>query len=197
MITVVGDFVNSQPSEVYPFAEAFSELKARYGVYGVLGNHDYYSRDVDTVARNVNECGIKLLVNDRVALEKDNKKLYLLGADDVGNSERAGQSFDRMLKGIDESIPKILLCHRPYFFDQSARRGIALTLSGHTHGGQIVFARIGNDIISLARLASPYVAGLYSIESSRMYVSRGVGTVGVPVRLNCPPEITKITLVKA
>src|SRR5205823_5243254 len=89
MIAVVGDFVNSRVDEVYPFAEAFSELKARDGVYGVLGNHDYYSRDVETVARNVNECGIKLLINDRVTLERQHKKLYLLGADDVGSGARA------------------------------------------------------------------------------------------------------------
>jgi predicted MPP superfamily phosphohydrolase len=197
VIAVVGDFVNSQVEEVYPFAEAFSELKAPYGVYGVLGNHDYYSRDVDTVAKHVDECGIRLLVNSQLTIEKNNKKLHLLGADDTGNTVKAGRSFDAMLKRVDVENTKILLCHRPYFFQQAADRNIDLTLSGHTHGGQIVFARVGNEIVSFARVASPYVAGLYTINSSHMYVSRGIGTVGVPVRINCPPEITKITLVKA
>jgi predicted MPP superfamily phosphohydrolase len=197
MIAVVGDFVNSQVDEVYPFAEAFADLAAPYGVFGVLGNHDYYSRDVDTVARLVNDCGIRLLVNSRTAIRKNNSVLNLLGADDTGNAPKAAASFDRMLTGIDGQQPTVLLCHRPYFFQQAADRNIGLTLSGHTHGGQIVFAKVGDEIVSLARVASPYVAGLYSIGSSRMYVSRGIGTVGVPVRINCPPEITKIVLTRS
>ncbi len=197
IITVVGDFVNSQADEVYPFAEAFSELKSPYGVYGVLGNHDYYTRNVDVVAKQVDECGIRLLVNERLYLEKDSQKLWILGVDDVGNTTKADQLIDKLAHGISEATPKLLLCHRPYYFEQAANRNINLTLSGHTHGGQIVFAKLGKDIYSFARIASPYVAGMYTIGSSHMYVSRGIGTVGVPVRINCPPEITKITLVKA
>jgi predicted MPP superfamily phosphohydrolase len=195
-IVVTGDFVNSMVEEVYPFAEAFSELRAPLGVYGVLGNHDYYTRNVDAVARAVNDAGIRLLVNERVSLQKENETLHLAGVDDTGSHERAAQWFDKASRGAGEGAPKILLCHRPYYFEEAARRKFDLTLSGHTHGGQIVFARIGNDIIAPARMASPYVAGLYSIGRSRMYVSRGIGTVGIPVRINCPPEITKITLVK-
>lgn len=196
-IAVTGDFVNSMVEEVYPFAEAFSGLRAPHGVYGVLGNHDYYTRNVDAVAREVNDCGIRLLLNERVLIQKGKGMLFLLGADDTGNRDRAGQWFDRAGLGAGEGIPKILMCHRPYHFEQAARRKIDLTLSGHTHGGQVVLARIGTDVIAPARVASPYVAGLYSIGSSRMYVSRGIGTVGIPVRINCPPEITKITLVRS
>lgn len=194
-VAVTGDFVNSMVDEVYPFAEAFSRLRAPQGVYGVLGNHDYYTRDVDAVAREVVDCGIRLLLNERVTIRRGNAVLHLLGVDDTGSHERAGQWFDRALRGADEGAPKVLLCHRPYYFQQAADRKIDLTLSGHTHGGQIVLARIGGDVIAPARVASPYVAGLYSIGSSRMYVSRGIGTVGIPVRINCPPEITRITLV--
>ncbi|MBI4547340.1 MAG: metallophosphoesterase [Ignavibacteriae bacterium] len=197
LIAVPGDFVNSSVDEVYPFAEAFSVLKAPYGVYGVLGNHDYYTRKVDIVAKYVDECGILLLRNDRVEIQKENQMLDLVGVDDVGSNRRAEQLFDTSLAGTDHKTPKILLCHRPYFFEQAAKRNIALTLSGHTHGGQIVFAHVGNDIIAPARVISPYVAGLYSLGDSHMYVSRGIGTVGVPIRINCPPEITKITLIKA
>lgn len=196
-IAVTGDFVNSMVDEVYPFAEAFSGLRAPHGVYGVLGNHDYYTRNVDAVAREVDGCGIRLLMNERVLIQKGKGTLFLLGVDDTGNRERAGQWFDRAGAGAGEGIPKILMCHRPYQFEQAARRGIDLTLSGHTHGGQVVLARIGTDVIAPARVASPYVAGLYSIGTSRMYVSRGIGTVGIPVRINCPPEITKITLVRS
>jgi predicted MPP superfamily phosphohydrolase len=195
-IIIAGDFVNSMAEEVYPFAEAFSELKAPFGVYGVLGNHDYYTRNVELVAREVVAGGIKLLVNDRVDFQKGGAKIHLMGVDDTGNRRRAAQLFDQVARGTFEGTPKILMCHRPYYFEEAARRSFDLTLAGHTHGGQIVLARIGNEVIAPARMASPYVAGLYSIGSSRMYVSRGIGTVGIPVRINCPPEITKIRLVR-
>jgi hypothetical protein len=194
---VTGDFVNSMLDEVYPFAEAFSELKAPYGVYGVLGNHDFFTRAVDKVAREVDDCGVKLLRDQRMDITRNGQKIYLLGVDDVGSPRHAAGRFDLTLRGADLSIPKIMLCHRPYFFPQAAERNIDLTLSGHTHGGQIVLARIGNEVLAPARIASHYVAGLYKIDSAQMYVSRGIGTVGIPIRINCPPEITKITLAKA
>ena len=195
-VIIAGDFVNSMAEEVYPFAEAFSDLQAPFGVYGVLGNHDYYTRNVDLVAREVAAGGIRLLVNEHVDLRKGNAKIHLLGVDDVGNRRRAAQLFDQAARGTFEGTPKILMCHRPYYFEEAADRSIDLSLTGHTHGGQIVLARIGNEVIAPARMASPYVAGLYSIGSSRMYVSRGIGTVGIPVRINCPPEITRIRLIK-
>jgi len=197
LIAVTGDFVNSMVEEVYPFAEAFSVLTAPCGVFGVLGNHDYFTRNVDVVAKEVTSCGIKLLRNSRIGIEKNGTTLHLLGLDDLGNGQRAKKLIDKAVAGIEGKALTILMCHRPYFFPQAAERNIGLMLSGHTHGGQIVFARIGNDIIAPARMVSPYVAGLYSIETSHMYVSRGIGTVGVPIRLNCPPEITRITLTKA
>jgi len=196
LIAVTGDFVNSQVEEVYPLAEAFERLRAPHGVYGVLGNHDYYSRNVEEVAKRVNECGIRLLVNEQVRIEKDGNSLYLLGSDDIGTYARAEQAFDRAAAGIGSGAPKVLMCHRPYFFETAEKRGIDLILAGHTHGGQIVFARFDDEVFAPARFASKYVAGLYTIGNSRMYVSRGIGTVGVPVRLNCPPEITKITLTR-
>jgi hypothetical protein len=94
-------------------------------------------------------------------------------------------------------IPRVLLCHRPYFLQQAARRKIDLVLSGHTHGGQLVFGRWGETVIAPASLASRYVWGKYRIGNTHMYVSRGIGTVGIPIRINCPPEVTKITLVRS
>jgi predicted MPP superfamily phosphohydrolase len=196
MIAVTGDFVNSSLDEVYPFAEAFSELRATGGIYGVLGNHDFYTRRVEQVARVVNDCGIQLLRNDRVRLDRNGAVLHILGVDDVGHPARARELLDGVVAGLPSNAATVLLCHRPYFFEDAAARNISLTLSGHTHGGQIVLGRLGDRYFAPARMASPYVAGHYSIGSSNMYVSRGVGTVGVPVRINCPPEITKITLVR-
>lgn len=195
-IVVTGDFVNSMYDEVFPFAEAFSRLRAPHGVYGVLGNHDYYTRNVEGVAREVNSAGIKLLRNERVEIENRGRRLQLLGIDDVGTPRRAALLMDRTMAGAEPGDPRILLCHRPYFFPEAAARNIALTLSGHTHGGQVVFLKLGNDVIAPARIASPYVAGMYTLGRAQMYVSRGLGTVGIPIRINCPPEVTKLVLTR-
>ncbi len=197
LILVTGDFVTMQLDEVYPFAEAFSNLKAKHGVYGCLGNHDFYTRQVAKVADEVNACGITLLRNNSVKIEKDGSQLYLLGVDDIGTNNQADFAITQAMRNIDQDASKILMCHRPYFFEKAKEKGIDVTFSGHTHGGQVVFFRSSNNVISPARMASPYVAGLYTLGDSKLYVNRGLGTVGIPVRLNCPPEITKVTLASA
>jgi predicted MPP superfamily phosphohydrolase len=207
MAVVVGDFVNSKLHEVYPFAESFSALHAPLGVYGVTGNHDYYTGRIEEVAREVEQCGIRLIRNGNLTVEHNGEKLWLLGMDDddiydvkpyleTGRSERG--TIEKMLHGIPDGAPKLFLCHKPYPFEEYNQLGIDLMLSGHTHGGQVVIAQLDNVNLSFASLASHYIAGLYRARSNRraqLYVSRGVGTVGLPLRLNCPPEITHIVLV--
>jgi len=197
MIAVTGDFVNSMTEEVYPFVEAFSTLKAPYGVYGVMGNHDFFAQDPELVAREIDGAGIKLLRDDKVIIEKDGGQFYLVGVDDMGRAPKALERIDSALGYAPLGIPRILLCHRPYFLAQAAARKMNLVLSGHTHGGQIVLGHIGESVIAPASVASPYIWGKYELNGTHMYVSRGIGTVGIPVRINCPPEITKITLVPA
>ncbi len=194
LIVVPGDFVNSQTEEVYPFAEAFSALHAPCGVYGVMGNHDFYAPDPDRVAREVDGCGVRLLRNDSTILAKNGAQIALLGIDDVGRPDRAASHIENASRGIRDGLVRILLCHRPYFLDEAASAGMDVVLSGHTHGGQIVLGHIGGVALTPAALASPYVWGKYSRGRTQMYVSRGIGTVGLPMRINCPPEITKITL---
>ena len=207
MIFLVGDFVNSKVAEVYPMAEAFSGLTAPLGVYGVTGNHDYYSRDIETIAREVSQAGVRLLRDENLAIEKGGEKLWLMGMDDdhiydinsyleTGKTERG--SIENMLKGIPDGAPRVFLCHKPYPFEEYSKLGIDVMVSGHTHGGQVVLAPLDNVNLSFASLASRYLAGLYRSRTNRqsqLYVTRGIGTVGVPIRLNCPPEVTHITLV--
>ncbi|MEP7219353.1 MAG: metallophosphoesterase [Bacteroidota bacterium] len=204
---VVGDFVNSKLVEVYPFAESFAALKAPLGVYGVTGNHDYYTNDIERVVKEVEQCGIRVLRNENLTIEKNGEKLWLLGMDDTdiydvksyletGKSPRG--TIENILRGIPNGAPKLFLCHKPYPFEEFSQLGMDVMLSGHTHGGQVVIGQLDNVNLSFASLASNYVAGLYRAQSNRrsqLYVSRGVGTVGLPLRLNCPPEITHITLV--
>ncbi|MFN0158208.1 MAG: metallophosphoesterase [Bacteroidota bacterium] len=194
MILVTGDFVNSMVEEVYPFAEAFSQLSAAHGVYGVLGNHDFFTRNVDLIAREIDDCGLKLLRNDKVMIEKNGEQFYLLGVDDIGRPERATEAIEAALAHTKDGISTILMCHRPYFLRQASEKNIDLVLSGHTHGGQVSLGTFGETIIAPASLASPYVWGKYRIKDTHMYVNRGIGTVGLPIRINCPPEITVVRL---
>ncbi|HTY58641.1 MAG TPA: metallophosphoesterase, partial [Bacteroidota bacterium] len=194
LIVVPGDFVNSQTEEVYPFAESFSALHAPSGVYGVMGNHDFYAPDPERVAREVDGCGVRLLRNDSVIIQKNGARLALIGIDDVGRSDRALAHMQSASRGVPDGLPRVLLCHRPYFVDEAASTGMDVVLSGHTHGGQIVLGHIGGVTITPAALASPYIWGKYSRGRTQMYVSRGIGTVGLPMRINCSPEITRITL---
>lgn len=194
LVVVTGDFVNSQTEEVYPFAEAFSELKAPFGVFGCLGNHDFFADNVEKVAQEVNDCGVKLLRNDVLQIFKEDSFFNLIGVDDIGRGVEPEVYIGKAVSSIKNEQPRILLCHKPYFMETYNNFSIDLTLSGHTHGGQIVFARIGNTVIAPATLFSKYVAGLYTQKNTQLYVNKGLGSVGLPFRINCPPEITKITL---
>jgi hypothetical protein len=196
MIVIPGDFVNSMTEEVYPFAESFSALHAPFGVYGVMGNHDYFAQDPARVAREVDGCGVKILLNDNVLLRRNGSMLTLAGLDDVGRGDKAQEFMESALRNSPPGVPRILLCHRPYFMKEAVRNGVDLMLSGHTHGGQVVFGKIGDVTITPARLVSPYVWGEYRLGPTQMFVSRGIGTVGIPMRINCPPEIAIITLTR-
>ncbi len=203
-IVIPGDFVTSEVEEVNPFAEAMSELRAPYGVYACTGNHDYYA-GVDRVCRGVEQAGIKVLRNENTRFTLDGQSLYMIGVDDDDSKTvtqyvegKPAPHIEAAWQGIPENAASILLCHKPYKFEDFARTNVGLVLSGHTHGGQIVLARFGRTAIAFSTLASEYVSGLYlpqdSNSKTQMYVSRGIGVVGVPFRLNCPPEITQVTL---
>lgn len=209
LILIPGDLTNSQRDEVYPFTKAFRNLKAKYGVYATLGNHDYF-HDAEYVAKAViNETPIKLMRNENKILEINNQKLLLMGMDDTRTSGAkydpiVYKYFDKTVTDAKEnlrrnnlafdSVPKILVYHKPYFFNDFSKEKIDLTVSGHTHGGQIVFAKFGGLNLSMATFVSDYLDGLYKNGNSSMYVSRGIGTVFLPLRLNCRPEITILTL---
>ena len=194
IVVIAGDLVNGNVDEVYPFAEAFSRLSAPMGVYGVLGNHDYYSRQPDKIAQVATEAGVRILRNESLVLKKGGSGIRIAGVDDAGTNQVAAQKMELALKGEEDRLPTVLVCHRPYFFEEAAARDVGLVLSGHTHGGQVVFGRMGGTTMTPAALYSPYVWGLYRKDQSQMYVSRGIGTVGVPIRINCPPELTRIVL---
>lgn len=203
LILIPGDLTNSLKSEIHPFTKAFRDLKAKYGVYGTLGNHDYFN-DYEYIYKVLaNESPLKMLRNESAFVNVKGKEICLMGLEDIPDSGvKKNQVIVTYLNETIEktdkryiSVPKILLCHKPYVFNSILDKKIDLVLSGHTHGGQIVFARFGNLNLSIAASISSYIGGLYLEGESAMYVSRGIGTVGFPMRLNCPPEITQIRLV--
>ena len=203
LILIPGDMTNSQKTEVIPFTKAFRDLKSKYGIYGTLGNHDYFN-DANYIADAIiNESPVRMLRNNSATVEIKGKFINILGIEDTRDSGVNNNAL--LVKYADEALntlninhtanPNILLCHKPYVFDDLSQKGFDLILSGHTHGGQIVFAKFAGVNLSIAATVNKYIDGLYRSGDSQMYVSRGIGTVGLPIRLNCPPEITKITLV--
>lgn len=209
LIVIPGDLTNSSKDEIYPFVNSFKNLEAKYGIYATLGNHDYFS-DADFIAKTVtDETPFKMLRNNSDIISINGENLFIIGSEDTRSSgERENEvileyisiaentAIDKAnLKKINyQNSPKILLCHKPYIFDSLNNSGIDLVLSGHTHGGQVIFASVGDYSLSFAGLVNKYVSGLYINGNKQLFISRGIGTVGLPIRINCPPEITVLTL---
>lgn len=209
LLLLPGDFINNRTEEVYPCAEALAGLDAPLGVWAVTGNHDYFSRQIEHVCQEVEQCGVRFLRNANTTIERKGSRLSLLGIDDpfsnsVGKYIADGWTYEKgiesMLSQLHAESFKLLLCHRPYRFEEFAHIGIDCMIAGHTHGGQIVLADFGGWNLSFSSFASPFIAGRYQSKQkkdSQLYVTRGVGSVGIPLRVNCPPEITKISLRRA
>jgi uncharacterized protein len=208
LIFIPGDITNSRKNESHPFAYAFRDLKAKYGIYGTMGNHDYFS-DVNYIADVLkNESPINVLRNDFSHVKIKGKDLIIAGTEDTRDS---GNGSNHVLvdyinntvnkskeylktNSLPEDVPRLLLVHKPYMFDQVGDVDFSMMFSGHTHGGQVVIFKYADLNISFAATVNKYISGLYNSNGRYLYVSRGLGTVGLPIRLNCPPEITKITL---
>jgi len=190
LIAVTGDLVDGAVERLAAEVEPLGGLESRHGTFFVTGNHDYFSR-VDPWLAKVRELGWRVLRNERVTIRGSDGAFDLAGVDDR-LARRFGADPDgelgRALDGRDPTRPVVLLAHNPNEFDAAAERGVDLQLSGHTHGGQMW------PFGYLVRLATPYVAGLFRRGSSLLYVSRGTGFWGPPMRLFHPAEITEITV---
>ncbi len=194
VVLLPGDFVQHRNEEIEPVCDAFAKLEARHGVFGSTGNHDYFA-DADYISKELEHAGVRMLRNEHVLIEMKGRELALVGLDDIGRGREFEPLFRRAVEGLDARLPNIVLCHKPYYFEDASAYGAGLMVSGHTHGGQIVLARIFGAVVTPASLISGYVEGLYHLDGTQLYVTRGIGTVGIPVRINCPPEITVLTLV--
>jgi predicted MPP superfamily phosphohydrolase len=190
LIAVTGDLVDGSEPQLRDEVAPLADLDAPHGVWFVTGNHDYYSGAEAWVER-VRSLGWHPLRNERVSIGGDDGAFDLAGVEDhhaAWVDPNRSEDLDAALEGRDPARPVVLLAHDPSTFKRASSLSIDLQLSGHTHGGQIWPFRY------LVRLAVPFVSGLYERNASRLYVSRGTGFWGPPMRLLTPAEITQHVL---
>jgi uncharacterized protein len=196
LIVLTGDFVSvpyfgnraKAASAAEPCAQLLRQMKAPYGLWAVMGNHDALT-DSHRIADSLGSVGIQVLDNRSVPIEGNGARFWLSGVDDVleGNAD-----VDAAVHSIPANESVILLAHEPDYADYVARYPVDLQLSGHSHGGQVRVPFVGP--LWLPDLGKRYVWGLYKSGRLTLYTNPGLGTVGAPVRMNCPPEITFLTV---
>lgn len=200
LTVLTGDFVTTDPNTEQPVVEALSGLRAPFGVFGSLGNHDGWAGVEDSITELFRQVGVRILRGTNVEIAAGADSLNLIGVD-FQSHRRFGPSMPvaRLLGNIESLIARdrvnILLSHNPDTFPRAAELGIDLSMAGHTHGGQAALEFISPEIAP-SRLVTPYVAGLFHKPGSQLYVNRGIGTIGIPIRIGAPPEITLYSLTR-
>ncbi|HEY4661787.1 MAG TPA: metallophosphoesterase [Terriglobales bacterium] len=200
LVVFTGDFVTAPmfrfgrhaalvaANAIFPCAAVLSGIKSRMGSFAILGNHDAYSNPV-LVASGLRSHGIPVLKNSRVPIEHGGARFWLAGIDDALEGE---PDLGAAINKIPPKEPIVLLAHEPDFADEAALTPVDLQLSGHSHGGQIWVPGIGAPW--LPPLARNYPRGFYKFENMVLYTNIGIGTIRAPIRINCIPEVTHITL---
>lgn len=201
LIVLTGDYVLSDINAILDLAPTLAKLNANYGVYGIYGNHDlWFPRARDVMEEGFKRANIPLLKNSGAYIPVGEQGLYVAGLDDAMSGE---PDLSAGLQDCPADAPVVLLAHEPDFASENAQ-GLggrsALQLSGHTHGGQVRLP--GRGAIILPEMGRKYDAGLFQVGAMQLYVNRGVGVITAlswtpPVRFNCPPEVTEVTLVGA
>ncbi|HWV38710.1 MAG TPA: metallophosphoesterase [Vulgatibacter sp.] len=190
-VVITGDLVDGSVAELARHAVPLARIASRHGVYFVTGNHEYYS-GVEQWMTHLERLGVRVLRNERVSLGDAGASFDLAGIDDEWAARYGrghGPDLAKALAGRDAERELVLLAHQPKSVIGTAGAGVGLQISGHTHGGQIW------PFTGLVHLAQPYVAGLHRHgEDTQIYVSRGTGFWGPPMRLGAPAEVTKIVL---
>ena len=189
---VTGDLITNTGDPLDGCLRELSRLRANGGVFGCMGNHEIYARCEDYVAREAALLGMRFLRQETQTLRFGNASLNLAGVDyqRFGDVYLAGA--ERMISADPRTL-NILLSHNPDVFPIAASQGWDLTFAGHTHGGQVTFELLSRHL-NVARFYTKYVQGLYELSGKSIFVSRGLGTVGVPARIGAPPEVALIKL---
>jgi len=190
LIVLTGDYVWRSHEAVYEVASLLVGLNARYGVYSVMGNHDYWL-DIRALQSAFDASRLPVLRNEGLAIGVGKAVLYLAGMDDGWSGL---PDLKLALDHAPAGAPIVLLLHEPDLADETCQDArVTLQLSGHTHGGQVCVP--GKSPIFHPYLGKKYPYGLYKVKNLWLYTNRGLGVISVPLRINCPPEITQLTLV--
>jgi predicted MPP superfamily phosphohydrolase len=191
LVTITGDFIDGSVENRRADVAPLARLNARDGVYGIPGNHEYFF-DYEKWMKHDASLGIQMLANRHVVIQRGNAQLILAGVTDLAavGSRFPEPDLAAALAGAPEGAPIILLDHQPRMAHRAAQAGVALQLSGHTHGGMVR----GLDLL-VARANNGFVSGLYDLAGMQLYVNNGTGLwPGFALRLGRPSELTVITL---
>ena len=192
LVLLTGDYVWHEVEPIFDMMPSLARLNAKYGVFANLGNHDIWT-DVNVVTQAFKEIGMPLLVNQGLTIPVGSDHLYLIGLDDGWSGK---PNLSAAMQDRPDGAPTVLMMHEPDLADKYAQDPrINLQLSGHSHGGQIRFPFMGALIYPY--LSWKYPIGLYNINGMWLYTNRGLGTTNIPLRVNCAPEITELTLLSA
>jgi len=187
LIALTGDYISQDRMYAAPCADLVGRLRARYGVYAILGNHDHWT-DAALISDLFRAEGIRVLINEGLRLDLRRKSFWLAGVNDtmVGLED-----LPLALAGSREDELKILLAHNPVILRRAARAGVDLVLSGHTHGGQVT---LRSEKSRAGRPRRRMLRGLGRRGNTQIYVTRGLGTVVLPIRYRCKPEVSVLEL---
>lgn len=190
IIALTGDYISKERHYAAPCAEMLGKLRARYGVYAILGNHDHWV-DAALLTDLFRAEGINVLINEGMRFELNGDAFWLAGVDDtmVGLED-----IPLALAGSREDEMKLLLAHNPIVLRRAARADVDLVLSGHTHGGQVAFR---SEPSASGGPRKRFLKGLGRLGNTQIYVNRGLGTVVLPIRYGCPPEVSLLELRRA
>jgi predicted MPP superfamily phosphohydrolase len=197
LIVITGDIFDFSPDYIEEGCRVLAGLEARHGVYAVLGNHDHYTGTEAVASGLAAFTSIRLLRDEWERIEINGTSLVIAGLEDpkvINWMEKHSESpvLEKIAAEIPRDVPCVLLAHRPSFFRQAEKLGFPLVLAGHTHGGQVALPFATNH--NASRMISDQTRGLFLRGESAMYVNRGLGMAGLPLRLNCPREIALIRL---
>ncbi len=187
IIALTGDYISKERQYAAPCAEMLGRLRARYGVYAVLGNHDHWT-DAPLITDLFRAEGITVLINEGMRFEQKDSAFWLAGVDDtmVGLED-----LPLALSGARRDEMKLLLAHNPIILRRAAQASVDLVLSGHTHGGQVA---IRSEKGASGKQRRRLLKGLGRQGNTQIYVNRGLGTVVLPIRYGCPPEVSLLEL---
>jgi hypothetical protein len=218
LVAVTGDILDRHLSSLPEAVRGLAGIESPLGIYAVLGNHDIYAdqysftrqhRGGVEIAKGMETIGIRTLRNEVVHLGEGRDRLALLGLDWLSPDPRSPNFYQYkqpetrrelhlMASQVEPETPSVLLAHHPDTFKDAIPFRIGLTLAGHTHGGgQVILGHVGGVPIGIGMMRFQYLSGLYQENGYSLYVNRGIGYLGIPIRINCPPEISRFRLTRS